>query len=184
MLHSYSTAPLACLLACFRMAEVMAFVNPFLWVFAKIFYHIIPCFAMAILRLWIQRFPLLSRHFPGPARFGKQFECGHTRIFCRAAGPQKCLLGSSPNPQDFGTKCLEAKPRYFSRVLFFSGFASSGGCFSFQSSSRAIICSFILAGVTSLPKYFESSDKAIPGCENQVSPIFLVAPCTAATLCQ
>jgi len=26
--------------------------------------------------------------------------------------------------------------------------------------------------------------KAIPDCKNQVSPIFLVAPCTAATLCQ
>ena len=38
---------------------------------------------------------------------GKQFGCGHTPKFLLAAGPQKCLLGSSPNPQDFGTNCLK-----------------------------------------------------------------------------
>ena len=27
------------------------------------------------------------------------------RNFCRAQGPQKCLLGSSPNPLYFGTNC-------------------------------------------------------------------------------
>src|SRR5699024_7521449 len=51
------------------------------------------------------------------------------------------------------TKCPEAGPGYFSKSFFLSGCASSGGCFSFHSSSSAMICSFILAGVTSLPKY-------------------------------
>ena len=38
----------------------------------------------------------------GPARNGKQFECGHTRNFCRAEGPAKMLVGGrSPNPLDF-----------------------------------------------------------------------------------
>ena len=46
---------------------------------------------------------------------------------------------------------------YLSSSFFFSGFASSGGCFSFHSSSKAKICAFILAGVTSLPKYLLSS---------------------------
>ena len=41
----------------------------------------------------------------GSARNGKQFGCGHTPKFLLAAGPQKCLLGSSPNPLDFGTNC-------------------------------------------------------------------------------
>ena len=45
----------------------------------------------------------------GPARNGKQFECGHTRNFCRAEGPAKCLLGSSPNPPDFWTLCPEVQ---------------------------------------------------------------------------
>ena len=39
------------------------------------------------------------------AQNGKQFGCGHTPKFLQAAGPQKCLLGSSPNPLDFGTNC-------------------------------------------------------------------------------
>ena len=30
------------------------------------------------------------------------------RNFCRAQGPQKCLLGSSPNPLYFGTNCPKA----------------------------------------------------------------------------
>ena len=42
------------------------------------------------------------------------------------------------------TKCPEAGPGYFSKSFFLSGFASSGGCFSFHSSSSAMICSFIL----------------------------------------
>ena len=33
----------------------------------------------------------------GDARFGKQGRCAHTCYFCVAGGPQKCLLGSSPN---------------------------------------------------------------------------------------
>ncbi len=43
--------------------------------------------------------------FLGLAQSGKQFGCGHTPKFLQAAGPQKCLLGSSPNPLDFGTNC-------------------------------------------------------------------------------
>ena len=49
--------------------------------------------------------------FSGVAQNGKQFECGHTRNFCRAQGPQKCLLGSSPNPLYFGTNCPEVPVR-------------------------------------------------------------------------
>ena len=45
------------------------------------------------------------------ARFGKQFGCGHTPKFLLAAGPQKCLLGSSPNPLYFGTNCPEVPVR-------------------------------------------------------------------------
>ena len=33
------------------------------------------------------------------------------RNFCRAQGPQKCLLGSSPNPLYFGTNCPEVPVR-------------------------------------------------------------------------
>ena len=42
---------------------------------------------------------------------GKQFGCGHTPKFLLAAGPQKCLLGSSPNPLNFGTNCPEVPVR-------------------------------------------------------------------------
>jgi len=45
------------------------------------------------------------------ARFGKQFGCGHTPKFLLAAGPQKCLLGSSPNPLNFGTNCPKVPVR-------------------------------------------------------------------------
>ena len=45
------------------------------------------------------------------ARFGKQFGCGHTPKFLQAAGPQKCLLGSSPNPLYFGTNCPKVPVR-------------------------------------------------------------------------
>lgn len=31
--------------------------------------------------------------------------------FCRARGPQKCLLGSSPNPLYFGTNCPKVPVR-------------------------------------------------------------------------
>ena len=31
--------------------------------------------------------------------------------FCRAQGPQKCLLGSSPNPLYFGTNCPKVPVR-------------------------------------------------------------------------
>ncbi len=47
--------------------------------------------------------------FSGVAQNGKQFECGHTPKFLQAAGPQKCLLGSSPNPLDFWTNCPEVQ---------------------------------------------------------------------------
>ena len=42
---------------------------------------------------------------------GKQFGCGHTPKFLLAAGPQKCLLGSSPNPLNFGTNCPKVPVR-------------------------------------------------------------------------
>ena len=41
------------------------------------------------------------------ARNGKQGRCAHTCYFCVAVAPQKCLLGSSPNPPDFWTLCPE-----------------------------------------------------------------------------
>ena len=43
--------------------------------------------------------------------FGKQFGCDHTPKFLQAQGPQKCLLGSSPNPLDFGTNCPKVPAR-------------------------------------------------------------------------
>lgn len=51
--------------------------------------------------------PPFFRATSGVARFGKQFGCGHTPKFSQAAGPQKCLLGSSPNPLNFWTLCPE-----------------------------------------------------------------------------
>ncbi len=36
----------------------------------------------------------------GPARNGKQFECAHTRNFCRAEGPAKMLVGELPKPAE------------------------------------------------------------------------------------
>ena len=45
----------------------------------------------------------------GDARFGKHGRCAHTCYFCVAGGPQKCLLGSSPNPLNFWTKCPEVQ---------------------------------------------------------------------------
>ena len=47
----------------------------------------------------------------GDARFGKQGRCAHTCYFCVAGGPQKCLLGSSPNPLYFGTNCPKVPVR-------------------------------------------------------------------------
>ena len=49
---------------------------------------------------------------------GKQFGCGHTPKFLLAAGPQKCLLGSSPNPLDFE---LVTKARTNEKVVWESG---------------------------------------------------------------
>ena len=43
--------------------------------------------------------------------FGKQFGCDHTPKFLQAQGPQKCLLGSSPNPLAFGTNCPKVPAR-------------------------------------------------------------------------
>ena len=43
----------------------------------------------------------------GPARNGKQGRCAHTCYFAWPGAPQKCLLGSSPNPPDFWTLCPE-----------------------------------------------------------------------------
>src|SRR5699024_3840728 len=59
------------------------------------------------------------------------------------------------NEKDLGTSCPKAG--YFSISFFLSGLPSSGGCFSFHSSSRARMVSFISRGVLSLPKYFSSS---------------------------
>ena len=42
------------------------------------------------------------------ARNGKQGKCGHTCYFLVPLALRKCLLGSSPNPLDFGTKCPKA----------------------------------------------------------------------------
>ena len=36
--------------------------------------------------------------FSGVAQNGKQFECGHTRNFCRAEGTAKMLVGELPKP--------------------------------------------------------------------------------------
>ena len=48
--------------------------------------------------------------FLGVAQNGKQFECGHTPKFLQGRrAPQKCLLGSSPNPLDFWTLCPEVQ---------------------------------------------------------------------------
>lgn len=41
----------------------------------------------------------------GLARNGKQGRCGHTCYFLVPLALRKCLLGSSPNPLDFGTNC-------------------------------------------------------------------------------
>ena len=43
----------------------------------------------------------------GPARNGKQGRCAHTCYFAWPGAPQKCLLGSSPNPLNFWTLCPE-----------------------------------------------------------------------------
>ena len=45
------------------------------------------------------------------ARFGKQFGCGHTPKFLQGTGPDKMLVGSSPNPLYFGTNCPEVPVR-------------------------------------------------------------------------
>ncbi|EQH13768.1 hypothetical protein QKU_1453 [Clostridioides difficile DA00203] len=71
-------------------------------------------------------------------------------IYHRRAHPKRGAHTSGQSVQKQGAGHLSSS-------FFFSGFASSGGCFSFHSSSRAMICSFILAGVISLPKYLLSS---------------------------
>ena len=48
----------------------------------------------------------------GIARNGKQGRCGHTCPFLVPLALRKCLLGSSPNPQDFGTKCPKVPDAY------------------------------------------------------------------------
>ena len=53
--------------------------------------------------------PPFFRATSGVARFGKQFECAHTRNFCRAEGPVKMLVGELPNPLNFWTKCPEVQ---------------------------------------------------------------------------
>ena len=45
----------------------------------------------------------------GPARNGKQGRCAHTCYFAWPGAPQKCLLGSSPNPLNFWTLCPEVQ---------------------------------------------------------------------------
>ena len=44
--------------------------------------------------------PPFFRATSGVARFGKQFECAHTRNFCRAEGPAKMLVGELPKPAE------------------------------------------------------------------------------------
>lgn len=57
----------------------------------------------------------------GDARFGKQGRCAHTCYFCVAGGPQKCLLGSSPNFGDtLGTEFYYRHPRSYARRAIFS----------------------------------------------------------------
>mgnify|MGYP001026981754 CR=1 FL=1 len=71
--------------------------------------------------------------FQGVRGFGKQFECGHTRNFYWAAGPQKCLLGSLPKPGGLRDKLsqspgamrlLSAACRYRSWALFSRSFVT------------------------------------------------------------
>ena len=47
----------------------------------------------------------------GLARNGKQGRCGHTCYFLVPLALRKCLLGSSPNPLDFGTNCPKVPAR-------------------------------------------------------------------------
>ena len=59
----------------------------------------------------------------GPARNGKQFECGHTRNFCRAEGPAKMLVGELPKPAGLldtlsRSPCCLRPRRYRSWALF------------------------------------------------------------------
>ena len=59
----------------------------------------------------------------GPARNGKQFECGHTRNFCRAEGPAKMLVGELPKPAELldtlsRSPCCLRPRRYRSWALF------------------------------------------------------------------
>src|SRR5699024_9664433 len=83
----------------------------------------------------------------------------HSRL-CRNIGGDGGYITTEPSAGGagpLGTICLEVWSSYLSFSIFFGAFDSSGGCFSFHSSSKVMICSFILAGVASLPKYFSSS---------------------------
>ena len=89
-----------------------------------------------------------------------------TAVRCTLDGPLPAVLKNRRRRGIYTTRASArgrgprdkvSRSCYLSSSCFFGAFASSGGCFSFQSSSRDIICSFILAGVTSLPKYFSSS---------------------------
>ena len=46
--------------------------------------------------------------FLGVAQNGKQFECGHTRNFCRAEGPAKMLVGELPKPAGLRDKLSQS----------------------------------------------------------------------------
>ena len=48
-----------------------------------------------------------SRHFRGLHKTASNSSVGTLEIFAGPRAPQKCLLGSSPNPLDFWTLCPE-----------------------------------------------------------------------------
>ena len=61
--------------------------------------------------------------FSGVAQNGKQFECAHTRNFCRAEGTAKMLVGELPKPAGLLDKVsrspwLSAARSYRSWALF------------------------------------------------------------------
>lgn len=51
------------------------------------------------------------RHVAGAHEMASNSGVATLRNFCRAQGPQKCLLGRSPNPLYFGTNCPEVPVR-------------------------------------------------------------------------
>ena len=52
---------------------------------------------------------VFSRHFRGLHKTASNSSVPTLEIFAGPRAPQKCLLGSSPNPLDFWTKCPEVQ---------------------------------------------------------------------------